>query len=81
MRRTIVTMPGDGIGSVVLPEAVRVLEAVGFEADYVHADIGWEQWVQHGEPLPERTIALLQQHRLGLFGAITLKPKAAAASP
>ena len=30
-RRTVVTMPGDGIGKVVLPEALRVLEAVGFE--------------------------------------------------
>ena len=43
-RPTIVTMPGDGIGNQVLPEAIRVLEAVGFEADYVHADIGWECW-------------------------------------
>jgi len=30
-RRTVVTMPGDGIGKVVLPEALRVLDAVGFE--------------------------------------------------
>ena len=75
MRRTVVTMPGDGIGKVVLPEAVRVLEAVGFEADYVPADIGWECWTEDGNPLPERTIELLHQHRLGLFGAITSKPK------
>lgn len=31
-RYTVVTMPGDGIGKVVLPEALRVLEAVGFDA-------------------------------------------------
>ncbi|HKJ92473.1 MAG TPA: isocitrate/isopropylmalate family dehydrogenase [Longimicrobiales bacterium] len=73
--QTIVTMPGDGIGKVVLPESLRVLEAVGFEAEYVHADIGWEQWVEHGNPLPEKTIQLLKEHRLGLFGAITSKPK------
>ena len=36
-RRTVVAMPGDGIGKVVLPEAVRVLGAVGFEADWVEA--------------------------------------------
>lgn len=75
MRHTVVTMPGDGIGKVVLPEAVRVLKAVGFDADYVHADIGWDCWVQEGNPLPERTIELLRHHRLGLFGAITSKPK------
>ena len=31
-KRTVVVMPGDGIGNVVLPEALRVLEAAGFEA-------------------------------------------------
>jgi len=79
-RRTVVSMPGDGIGKVVLPEAVRVLDAVGFEADYVHADIGWDSWVNEGNPLPDRTIDLLREHGLGLFGAITSKPKHEAAA-
>ncbi len=75
---TVVGMPGDGIGRTVLPEAIRVLDAVGFDAEYVHADIGWEFWVNEGNPLPERTIELLRTHKLGLFGAITSKPKAEA---
>jgi isocitrate dehydrogenase (NAD+) len=77
-RRTVVVMPGDGIGRVVLPEALRVLDAVGFAADYVQADIGWQHWCEEGEALPERTLALLDRHKLGLFGAITSKPKALA---
>jgi 3-isopropylmalate dehydrogenase len=64
-RRSIVVMPG---------------EAVGFEADYIPADIGWEFWVKEGNPLPDRTIKLLEQHKLGLFGAITSKPKDKAAA-
>lgn len=72
---TIVTMPGDGIGNQVLPEAIRVLNAVGFEAEYIHADIGWECWINEGNALPERTVDLLAKHKLGLFGAITSKPK------
>jgi 3-isopropylmalate dehydrogenase len=72
-------MPGDGIGKTVLGEALRLLEAVGFEADYVHADIGWEFWVKEGNPLPQRTLDLLSEHKLGLFGAITSKPKDKAA--
>ena len=79
-KRTVVTMPGDGIGKVVLPEALRVLDAVGFEADYVAADIGWEFWIHEGNALPERTLDLLEQHKLGLFGAITSKPKDQAAA-
>ena len=77
---TVVTMPGDGIGGTVLPEALRVLEKVGFDAEYVHADIGWEFWVQEGNALPERTVELLAEHKLGLFGAITSKPKREAAA-
>ena len=79
MNRTIVSLPGDGIGKIVLPEAVRVLNAVGFEADYIHADIGWQFWCKEGNALPDRTVNLLEKHKIGLFGAITSKPKDAAA--
>ncbi len=74
-KRTIVAMPGDGIGKVVLDEAIRVLDAAGFEAEYVHGDIGWEFWCKEGDPFPERTQKLLEKHKIGLFGAITSKPK------
>jgi 3-isopropylmalate dehydrogenase len=67
-------MPGDGIGHQVLPESLRVLKAVGFDADYIHADIGWDCWCSQGNALPDRTIELLTKHKLGLFGAITSKP-------
>ncbi len=74
-KHTVVTMPGDGIGNQVLPQALRLLDAVGFEAEYIHADIGWECWCRKGNALPDSTIDLLAQHKLGLFGAITSKPK------
>ena len=77
-KRTIVKMPGDGIGKVVLDETIRVLEAAGFEADYVEGDIGWEFWCKEGNPLPDRTLKLIEEHKIGLFGAITSKPKDAA---
>lgn len=74
-KHTVVTMPGDGIGNQVLPEAVRLLKAVDFEAEYIHADIGWDCWCREGNALPPRTVDLLAKHKLGLFGAITSKPK------
>ncbi|MBP6976812.1 MAG: isocitrate/isopropylmalate family dehydrogenase [Bacteroidales bacterium] len=73
--RTIVALPGDGIGKIVLHEAIRVLEASGFKADYVFGDIGWEFWCKEGNPLPQRTLKLLEKHKIALFGAITSKPK------
>jgi isocitrate dehydrogenase (NAD+) len=74
-KHTVVIMPGDGIGNQVLPESIRVLDAVGFDANYVHADIGWDCWIKEGNALPERTLDLLREHKVGLFGAITSKPK------
>jgi 3-isopropylmalate dehydrogenase len=77
--RTIVALPGDGIGKVVLPEAIRLLNAAGFMAEYVWGDIGWEFWRNEGNPLPQRTIDLIEKHKIALFGAITSKPKDKAA--
>ena len=79
-KRSIVVMPGDGIGNVVLPEALRVLEAAGFEADWIPAGIGWEYWVKEWNPLPEETVELIAEHKVALFGAITSKPKDKAAA-
>src|SRR5262245_24126589 len=71
-------MPGDGIGAVVLPAAVAALTAAGFEAEFVEAEIGWTGWRKDGCALPERTVDLLAEHKLGLLGAVMSKPKAEA---
>ncbi|MFZ5948144.1 MAG: isocitrate/isopropylmalate dehydrogenase family protein [Stygiobacter sp.] len=76
--RTIVALPGDGIGKIVLPEAIRLLNAAGFKANYVYADIGWDFWCNEGNPLPQRTIDLIKEHKIALFGAITSKPNSEA---
>lgn len=77
-KRNIVILPGDGIGRTVLEEALRVLDAAGFEARYEEGDIGWESWCREGNPLPQRTIDLVERYKVALFGAITSKPKDAA---
>lgn len=74
----IALLPGDGIGGEVLDAAVRVLDAAGFRAEYIEADIGWEFWRREGEALPSRTIDVLRGCRAALFGAITSKPPAEA---
>ena len=79
-KRRIVVLPGDGIGKVVLPQALRVLEAAGFTAEWISAGIGWEHWVEKGNPLPEETLDLIAEHKVALFGAITSKPKDRAAA-
>lgn len=79
-RHTILTLPGDGIGAIVLNQALRVLDAAGFDAEYINGDIGWEFWRSEGNPLPQRTIDQLRKYRIALFGAITSKPNEEALS-
>jgi 3-isopropylmalate dehydrogenase len=73
-RRKIAWLPGDGIGIEVMEAARLVLDAVGFEADYEHGDIGWEFWRQEGDAFPQRTVDLLKRVDAAMFGAITSKP-------
>jgi len=75
----IAWLPGDGIGPEVCQAARTVLDAAGFQAEYLPGDIGWEFWRTEGEALPTRTIQLLKATDCAFFGSITSKPAAEAA--
>lgn len=68
-------LPGDGVGNDVMEAARIVLDALKFDAEYIHGDIGWEFWKHEGDPLPRRTIEMMKETDCALFGAITSKPK------
>ena len=68
-------MPGDGVGVDVMDATKLVLDKLGFDAEYVHGDIGWELWRTEANPLPDRTIEMLRSVDAALFGAITSLPK------
>ena len=71
----IAWMPGDGVGNEVMDATKIVLDTLGLDAEYIHADIGWEYWCKEGNPLPDRTIEILKDTDCALFGAITSKPR------
>lgn len=75
----IAWLPGDGVGNDVMEATRIVLDRLKFDADYIHGDIGWEFWRHEGEPLPKRTVDMMQKTDCALFGAITSKPKEEAA--
>ncbi|MDR3669434.1 MAG: isocitrate/isopropylmalate dehydrogenase family protein [Holophaga sp.] len=70
----IAWLPGDGVGVEVMEAARICLDALKFNAKYVHGDIGWEFWCKEGESFPQRTIDVLKHCDAALFGAITSKP-------
>ncbi len=77
-RYKIAWLPGDGIGVEVMNGARLVLDALKFDAEYLHGDIGWEFWCKEGDAFPQRTIDLLKNVDAAMFGAITSKPAKAA---
>jgi len=76
----IALLPGDGVGQDVMDAAMIVLKKLNLNAEFVHGDIGWEFWSKEGNPLPDRTLKLLKETDVCLFGAITSKPKEDAAA-
>ena len=56
----IAWLPGDGVGVDVMDATRIVLDALKFDAEYIHGDIGWEFWCKEGDAFPQRTIDLLK---------------------
>jgi isocitrate/isopropylmalate dehydrogenase len=72
-KHRIAILPGDGIGKEVTEATMVILEKLKLDADYRFGDVGWEFWCKEGNALPDRTIQLLKETNVCLFGAITSK--------
>lgn len=70
----IALIPGDGIGREVIPEGVRVLEALGRHFGFSAAlhEYPWSctYYLEHGEMLPESGFAELRAYDAILLGAV-----------
>ncbi|RCV47964.1 tartrate dehydrogenase [Marinitenerispora sediminis] len=70
----IAVIPGDGIGTEVMPEALRVLEAVGarhgIRFGLRHFDWSCETYKRTGRMMPEDGIDQLRDHDAILLGAV-----------
>src|SRR3954454_16077114 len=56
MKRTVVCLPGDGIGPEVMAEAQRALRALGLELELDQRPFGGAAIRSHGDPLPDETL-------------------------
>ncbi|MFM8623163.1 MAG: 3-isopropylmalate dehydrogenase [Betaproteobacteria bacterium] len=66
----IAVLPGDGIGTEIVAEAVKVLRALGLKFEMEEALVGGTAYDAHGHPLPQSTLKLAQQADAILFGAV-----------
>ncbi|MCL2101715.1 MAG: 3-isopropylmalate dehydrogenase [Fibromonadales bacterium] len=71
---SIAVLPGDGIGSEIMREGVKVLEAAGkkfgFSLNLEWAPVGGAAYDLHKHPLPESTIKTAEAAEAILFGSV-----------
>jgi len=70
MSMKIAVLPGDGIGTEIVAEAVKVLNVLDLPLELETALVGGAAYEAHGHPLPEATLKLAQQADAVLFGAV-----------
>ncbi|MDN7227627.1 tartrate dehydrogenase [Planococcus sp. N064] len=71
----IAVIPGDGIGKEVVPEALRVLDAIadiheGLKFNYTHYPWSSEYYVEHGTMMPENGLELIKGSNAIFLGAV-----------
>ncbi|MGE4369053.1 MAG: 3-isopropylmalate dehydrogenase [Burkholderiaceae bacterium] len=70
MSYKIAVLPGDGIGTEITEQAVRVLRALDMNLELETAPVGGAAYDLHGHPLPESTLNLAKNSSAILFGAV-----------
>jgi 3-isopropylmalate dehydrogenase len=66
----IAILPGDGIGTEIVAEAVKVLNALDLQFETETALVGGVAYAAHGHPLPDATLNLAKAADAVLFGAV-----------
>ena len=66
----IAVLPGDGIGTEIVAEAIKVLNVLDLKFELETADVGGVAYDRHGHPLPEATLKLAKEADAVLFGAV-----------
>ena len=66
----IAVLPGDGIGTEIVAEAVKVLQVLDLPFEMETALVGGAAYEAHGHPLPDSTLKLAKAADAILFGAV-----------
>lgn len=71
MPTKVVLIPGDGIGVEISQAVQQILEAAGADIEWIPAEAGQKAFEEQGNPLPDKTVELIDQHKLVLKGPLT----------
>ena len=71
MTTTATLIRGDGIGPEIADATLRILDAAGADLAWDEQPAGLSALQTEKDPLPERTIASIEKHRVALKGPLT----------
>lgn len=71
MTQRITVIRGDGIGPDIVDATTQVLDKLGCDFTYDHADAGLVALENHGELLPQETLDLIAKNKVTLKGPLT----------
>ncbi|RJL25077.1 3-isopropylmalate dehydrogenase [Bailinhaonella thermotolerans] len=66
----LAVIPGDGIGTEVVAEGLKALDATGVKYEPTNYDLGAARYNRTGETLPDSALAEIAEHEAILLGAI-----------
>ncbi|AWB58093.1 MULTISPECIES: isocitrate dehydrogenase [unclassified Colwellia] len=70
-KQTITVIPGDGIGPDIIDATIKILDKAGCDFEYEYADAGLTALENHGDLVPESTLALIEKNKIALKGPLT----------
>ncbi|MEM0240647.1 MAG: isocitrate/isopropylmalate dehydrogenase family protein [Candidatus Nezhaarchaeales archaeon] len=74
LKYRIAVIYGDGIGPEVIGAALKVLEALDLNAEYVEVKAGYEYWKQSGRPIEDGALDVIKSCNCILKGPLMTPP-------
>ncbi|MEP5836080.1 MAG: isocitrate/isopropylmalate dehydrogenase family protein, partial [Balneola sp.] len=69
--KNVVLIPGDGIGIEITASVKKILKEAGAPINWIECEAGLGAHRKLGNPLPDETVAAIEEHRIALKGPLT----------
>ena len=69
--KNVVLIPGDGIGIEITAAVKTILKTAGAPINWIECEAGLGAYRKLGNPLPDETVAAIEEHRIALKGPLT----------
>jgi isocitrate dehydrogenase (NAD+) len=69
--KKVVLIAGDGIGTEITASVKKILETAGAPIEWIEREAGLGAYEKYDNPLPDETVAAIEEHKVALKGPLT----------